>query len=246
MPARLHQFRRSPYNEKARFALALAGIAHERITLLPGPHVAALLFRARTTKTPALELESGAFVVGSGAIARGVDAGAPRSLFPPDPALRRDAERLERRFDDDLTPRIRRVVLDALLASPDAWIETFAGDEDDAGQTRYRRRLPFVAPAVRLVNGIRGSFAADGARAGDDARALIEERAARTGHLVGDSLTIADVTAAATLTMLLSIDHPDTAYSPAAERALAPIAARAQRHPAAAWARDTYARHRPR
>ena len=49
----LHQFRYSHFNEKVRWALDFKGIAHERVSELPGPH------RARAQAVRA-ELDSGA------------------------------------------------------------------------------------------------------------------------------------------------------------------------------------------
>ena len=63
----LWQFRYSPYNEKARWALALKGVAHETHTVLPGPHMRTMKKLSGQTKTPVLVID-GKVTPGSAAI----------------------------------------------------------------------------------------------------------------------------------------------------------------------------------
>jgi glutathione S-transferase len=236
----LWQFRRSPYNEKARWALDLAGAPYRRRTLLPGPHPLGLLWTLQM-QTPVLERDDGGPLVGSGAIVR---ATAP-ALVPGDPALEREASRVEQRFDDELTPRMRRAVLAALLADRDAWVETFAGDESAATQARYRGSLGMIGRAVRWANGIRDDASIeDGARAIEEALELVARGAERTGHLVGDALTLADVAAASSLGSVLDPDHPDTRYGPRGRAAIDALRAKWERHEGTAWVHAIYAAHR--
>jgi glutathione S-transferase len=236
---RLWQFRRSPYNEKARWALDRAGAPYHRRTVVPGPHALALLWTFQT-KTPVLERESGR-IVGSSAVVRAV---AP-DLVPADPAAEREATRVERVFDADLTPRMRRAVLGALLSDPEAFVETFAGDEDAAGQARYRRAMGVVAKIVRLANGISVASVEDGMRAIEEALALVARASAESGYLVGSSFTIADLTAAASLGAVLEPAHADASYGPRGRAAMAALRSRFEPHDGSRWVHRVYREHRP-
>ena len=50
----LTTIRFSHYNEKARWALDLKGVPHERVSLMPGPHAPRMLRLTGRTQTPAL------------------------------------------------------------------------------------------------------------------------------------------------------------------------------------------------
>ncbi len=50
----LLQFRHSPYNEKARWALDFKQLPHRRRSLLPGPHMGVVKRLTGRTETPVL------------------------------------------------------------------------------------------------------------------------------------------------------------------------------------------------
>ena len=50
----LFHFQFSHYNEKARWALDLKGVSHERVSLLPGPHAPRMKRLTGRTQTPVL------------------------------------------------------------------------------------------------------------------------------------------------------------------------------------------------
>ena len=65
------------------------------------------------------------------------------------------------------------------------------------------------------------------------------------GYLVGDSFSVADLTAAALLAPLASVSHPDMARPQPVPKALTEFYARWADHPAIAWVKHQYAAHRP-
>lgn len=241
----LLQFRHSPYNEKVRWALDVKRLPHRRRSLLPGPHLRTVKALTGRTTTPVL-LHDGAAIDGSARIIEWLDARqAEPALLPADPAERAEALRIERWFDDDLTPRIRRPVLAALLQQPGYFARVFADGAPAWQRAAYACTVPLAAPLVRKGNGIAGAGSIDdGHRAADEAFAFVAERAAATGYLCGSTFSVADLTAAATLAVLVRPpDSPMAAPQPVG-RGFAALIERYARRPGADWVRGIYARHR--
>lgn len=147
----LLQFRYSPYNEKARWALALKGLAHARRSLLPGPHAGPVRTLTGQTATPVLVID-GAPVAGSARIVEALDRLAPEPrLIPEDDSERTKALAIEARFDDDLTPRMRRAVLAILIDEPGYMCRCFAGDAPPLARAVYRAAVPFAGARSRAA-----------------------------------------------------------------------------------------------
>lgn len=241
----LLQFRHSPYNEKVRWALDIKRVSHSRRSLLPGPHFAVVRKLTGRTTTPVL-LADGQAIDGSARIIEWLEARHPTpALLPPDPAGRAEALRIERWFDEDLTPRIRRPVLEALLLQP-AYFAAVFGDGASALKRRaYACIVPLAAPLVRRGNGITGAEALeDGHLAARQAMEFVAERTRDTGYLVGDTFSVADLTTASTLAVLVRPgDSPMSAPQPVAPGFRA-LLDRYAHHPASDWVRRIYARHR--
>lgn len=241
----LLQFRHSPYNEKVRWALDLKRVPHRRRSLLPGPHMGVIKRLTGRTGTPVLVHDGGA-LEGSARILEWLDAHASApALAPAGAALREEARQIQERFDDDLTPRIRRTVLEALLRHPRYFARVFADGSPRLKQLAYACTVPLAAPLVRRGNGITGAAAiADGHAAATEALDLVCTRGAATGYLVGDTFTIADLTAASTLAMLVRpANSPMSCPEPVAP-AFRALMDRYASHPGAVWVRRIYAQHR--
>ncbi len=243
----LVQFRHSPYNEKVRWALDLKGVPHERRSLLPGPHIAKVKALTGRTATPVI-VADGVVLDGSAAIVRWLEErfSEPR-LIPSDSGQRAEALEIERRFDEDLTPRIRRPVLDALLRTPRYFAAVFGDGASAPVRFGYACLVPLARPLVRKGNGIGGEASIeDGHRAAADALDLVAERSARNGYLVGDAFSVADIAAASTLAMLV---RPEDSPMSAPRPVSAPFRALMDRyaaHPGADWVRRIYRAHRVR
>ena len=241
MDVELFQFRHSPYNEKVRWALDLKRIAHRRIDLMPGPHMAVVRRLSGQTATPVLRID-GRTIAGSAAILGELDRLAPEpSLRAVDPQV---AE-LEERFDNDLGPRIRRKVLSALLEDLGYFCKVFAEGQPAAKRTLYRLMLPFAQGLVRKGNGIAGAASIeDGMRALHEGLDLVADRSRRTGYLVEGSLSAADIAAASILAMVVNPPNSTMTKPQPMPAAFAALIGSVEKHPGAAWVRTIYARHR--
>lgn len=241
----LLQFRHSPYNEKVRWALDLKRVPHRRRSLLPGPHMGTVRRLTGRTTTPVL-VADGVAIDGSARILDWLDERFPQPrLLPADPAARDEAMRIQRWFDDDLTPRIRRTVLQALLADPGYFAAVFADGGSALRRIGYACTVPLARGLVRKGNGITGADAVqDGLVAARQALDFVAGRSAATGHLVGDGFGVADLTAAATLAVLVRpANSPMRAPQPVAPTFRALVEQHAS-HPGAEWVRRIYAAHR--
>jgi len=194
----------SHYNEKVRWVLAWKGIEHDRRAPWPGGHMAVAMWLTRGEhKTfPVLKLY-GRGIGDSTAIIAALEERWPEPpLYPADPEERRRALELEDFFDEELGPHIRLL----------AWHELTAGGEgpdmgpvsDSALSPALRRFAPMRAFAkvggeafVKVRYGVTDADSAALAR--DKIVAAMDRLEAELGdseYLVGDSFTVADLTAA--------------------------------------------------
>ena len=241
----LLQFRHSPYNEKVRWALDLKQVPHRRRSLLPGPHLATVRKLTGRTHTPVI-LADGQALDGSARILDWLETRWPQPpLHPADAVGRAEALRIQQWFDEDLTPRIRRSVLQALLQQPMYFAAVFGDGRPALERLAYGCAVPLAAPLIRKGNGIAGAASvADGLRAAEQALDFVAQRAGRDGYLVGHAFGLADLTAASTLAVLVRpADSPMAAPQPVAAGFQA-LADRFAGHRAADWVRRIYAGHR--
>jgi glutathione S-transferase len=242
----LFQFPYSHYNEKVRWTLAYKGIPHARRSLLPGPHALTVLRLTRQTQTPVVRLD-GEVVAGSARIVDALERRFPeRALYPADPALRRRALDLQAWADAHVGVMVRRALFAELLPHADYVVTVFAGTRPPLTRAMYRAAFPLTRVAMAASAGVRGPASVDEAAAATGA-AL--DRVAREvgpgGHLAGDAFSVADLAIASLLTPAVRVEHPAMRLP---DPVPAPVAAwyrRWERHPAAAWVRETYRRHRP-
>ncbi len=245
MDLELLHFPFSHFNEKARWALDYKGLPHRRRCLLPGLHMREVKRLTGQTQTPCLCID-GTWIVGSAHIVAELDRLAPEPpLFPSDPAERRQVETIIARFDDDWAPRIRRVVLSALLDESDYLARMFATGQPATKRLFYRALMPMAKGLIRKGNGITGEGSIqNGHSACGKALSFVAENAGEHGYLVGGRFTAADLTAAAILSPLA--DPPDcdmTRPRPVPEK-VAVMRREYASHPGMAWVLDMYLRHR--
>jgi glutathione S-transferase len=189
----------SHYSEKVRWALAHKEVEHRRRAPVPGAHIPIALWLTRGSQAtfPVLTLDGHA-TGDSTAIIAALEQRYPEpSLYPADPEQRRRALTLEDYFDTQLGPQIRLL----------AWHE-FGNDRE-----RFAKLMTYVAPGpLAKMSGVAASYgraftnlryrvrdpkAAERARA-EVLAALdrLEEELGEDEYLVGDSFTVADLTAA--------------------------------------------------
>ena len=235
----------SPYNEKARWALDYKGIPHVRKAPLPGVHgfYAVALTRGGQRRLPVLQID-GKTIGDSTAIIAALERHTPAPpLYPEDPGERDRALALEDYFDEELAPAQRTLNWYHLLDDPRATAEVVAGY---SGPTRTRvvqTLLPVMRPIVKRDYNVSPAAAC---RAEGTLRAAMDRVEAElqpSGYLVGDSFSVADLTAAALFTPLLA--PPGRQYQPdISNPELLALRAELRDRPGGAWIDEVYARHR--
>lgn len=247
MDLELLYFPYSPYNEKARWALEIKGLAYKSKPLLPGPHLGMVRKLTGQTATPVLRID-GRNIAGSAAILAELDCRQPDPPFlPADPAQARAALEIQRQFDDDLGPRIRRAVLDAIIGHPFYTARVFGEGQSASMRAFYGAIFPLARPLIRKGNGMAArSTIEDGYTATQQGLDFVAEHARATGYLVGNGFTLADLTAAAILAP--AVDPPGSPMERPRQRpaSLERWLNRWHAHPGRQWVLDIYAKHRKR
>jgi glutathione S-transferase len=237
----------SHYNEKARWALDFKSIPHIRRTPLPGLHGfhALLLTKGGQRRLPVLELE-GRRIGDSTAIIAALERYQPDPpLYPHDSNEHARALDLEEYFDEQLAPALRRYVWYHTLRDTDAVIASVARNAGAARRRMLRTLAPVIRPAVRKDYGAYGAGAERAVRQIREAMDRVERELQPSGYLVGERFSVADLSAAALFTPILS--PPERPYSP--PRLVPPLMelrAELNARQGGAWVTEMYARHRGR
>jgi glutathione S-transferase len=235
----------SHFNEKVRWALDYKRIPHVRRAVTPAlQELTARRLRAGRT-VPILQL-NGRAIGDSTRIIEEIERPWPDPpLYPPKPEERRRALELEEYFDEAVGHDIRRVLFNDNLTEPEKFLGMFAGpDHPSVGV--LRALSPLLAPVLRWRYDIHPERVAHSREVVRAAFRKVEAEAGPEGYLVGDSFTVADLTAASILAVVVVPPefpyiklHPD-------ERAAQFREFRASLNdwPGFRWVEDMYARHR--
>lgn len=206
MPPVLWHIELSHYNEKARWALDYKGIPHVRKAPLPGLHgpYAMAITRSTHRRLPVLVLDDRRIGDSTDIIAALEEFKPEPPLYPADPADRARALELEDWFDENLATAVRSFAWYHSLRDPDMVVDSLETGAPDGRRARFlRKTMPLVAPVVRRDY---DADAAGAARAQEQIHAAmdrIEAEVAPSGYMVGDSFSVADLSAAALFTPLL-------------------------------------------
>lgn len=189
----------SHFSEKARWALAHKGVEHRRRSPIPGAHMAIALWLTRGAQTtfPVLTLD-GRHIGDSTAIVAALEERYPEPpLYPADLAQRRRALALEAFFDEELGPPIRLLAWHELGNDPERFQELM----EATAPGPLAKTAGATAGYARAFTGIR--FGARSPEEAERARAKVldaldhlEQELGEGEYLVGDSFTVADLTAA--------------------------------------------------
>jgi glutathione S-transferase len=245
----LWQIEISHYSEKARWALEHKGIDHVRRSPLPGSHIPIALWLTRGERytLPVLQLD-GRTIGDSTAVIAALEARYPeRPLYPADPELRRRALELEDFFDEELGPYARLVAFHALIGEPDV----FAAIAAKSVPGPLGKAQGLIGAYARAFTSLR--FGANSDAAAVMAREKIvaamdrldaELEAGDGKFLVGDSFSVADLTAAA---LFFPVVGP--AEGPVSPDLPTPVAMEEFRHelherPGFAWVEETFRKYR--
>jgi len=243
----LRQLEISHYNEKVRWALDYKRIPHIRRSLLPGPHtVKAERLTGDTSTTPVLTVD-GRSIGDSTRIIAAIEERWPQPpLYPPDPNQRRRALELEEFFDEELGPHIRRAAYHELLPRPRLVVPLFTHGQPLPARILLRAGFPMLRAAMRRRFEISAATTEDSRARTIAAMDRLEHEISPSGFLVGESFTVADLTAAALFyPVVLPPEYP---YPVTAEHDLPdswrefsdPLAERA----GGRWVAEIYRRHR--
>jgi glutathione S-transferase len=242
----LWQYSFSNYNEKARWALDFKGIRHRRRSVMPGWPRSLWLSRGDRT-LPLLDLD-GQRIMDSTRIIGALEERSPEpALYPAAPEERGLALELEDFFDEHAGHDMRRVGFwEARQDLPYA-LEFMTTDQARVPGAAARVGLRAAFPVVWRYMDARYGFDEEAVVQSRDTLRLALDRieSERNGgdHLVGDSFTVADLTAAALLYPL--VWPPEFQYQipdPPTFEFLEPI----RDHPALGWIGETWRRHRGR
>jgi glutathione S-transferase len=238
----LYQFPSSHYNEKARWALDLKGVPHERVSLLPGPHAPVMKRLTGRTQTPAL-VDGDEVIAGSTAILAHLERRFPEPpLEPGAPEERERAFAIAREFDDEVGPAVRLAKFFEVMSGEYA-VRTFCAEKSPFVKAAYRASFPLVSLIMRRSMGIDAANAARGRERTLQAFDRVAKEAGDGGYLVGGRFSVADLTCAALLMPAVDVGDlggPAAAHTEADDRWLS----RWADHPGAAWVREIYRQHR--
>jgi len=235
----------SHYNEKARWALDYKGVAHVRRAVTPGlQELTARRLRAGRT-VPVLEV-NGRAIGDSTRIIEEIERRWPEPpLYPADPQERRAALELEDYFDEQSGPHARRVLFSDNLAEPETFLAMFYGAD--------RRRIglletltPLFCEVVKRRYRIRPETVEESREKVRAAFDKLEADVGPSGYLVGESFTVADLTAASILGLIVVPPefphikvHPDERAAPFRR-----FRDSLKDRPGFKWVEEMYARHR--
>jgi glutathione S-transferase len=238
----------SHFSEKARWALDYKEVPHRRRAVaVPGVHIPASMWLTRGTSQTFPVLEIGGRAIGDSteiiAVLEGTYPEPP--LYPADPAERRRALELEDFFDEELGPHLRLLVFHELGKDPERYkaiIErTVPGPLSRAGGGAVTYARTFTG----LRYGVHKEEAAALARV--KVLAALDRLEAELGsgeYLVGDSFSVADLTAAALFYPLVLPDEGPLPASEAPPAGMEGFRAPLRERPGYRWVEETFRRHR--
>jgi glutathione S-transferase len=247
----LWQIQISHYSEKVRWALDYKGVDHVRRTPLPGTHIpiALAMTRGEQMTFPVMRID-GRTVGDSTAIIAALEARYPEPpLYPVDAEQRARALELEEWFDEELGPYARFLAFHELINEPEIFTEVASRVVPGP----LGRAKPLVGTYAQVFTSLRWGARDEGAAetAREKIVAALDRLEAELGEsdgefLVGDSFSVADLTAASLFYPVVLPPEgptaPDTPQPPAFDRFRESLKGRRGFR----WVEDTFRRYRHR
>jgi glutathione S-transferase len=241
----LWQLQISHYNEKVRWALDCKRVPHVRRSLLPAWHaVKTKRLTGEIETTPVLTLDGRAIGDSTQIIAALEERWPQPPLYPEGEAERRRALELEEFFDEELGPHLRRAVYHELLPYPELTLPLFANGQKPFARLLLRAMFPLLRVGMRRSMNIYPEPAERSREKTVAAMDRLEAEIGPSGYLVGDSFTVADLTAAALFYPIArppEFPYPSIADPPEPAREF--VDSLLER-PGGQWVAEMYRRHR--
>jgi glutathione S-transferase len=238
----------SHYSEKVRWALDHKRVPHKRRAVsIPGLHIPAsiLLTRGGSHTFPLLEIDGRAIGDSSEIIAVLEERHPEPPLFPADPEQRRRALEIEDFFDEELGPHIRLLAFHELGKDAERFEAAIARTTPGPVARLGSGAVTYARTYTGLRFGVRDEAAAQLAR-GKILAAFdrLEAELGSNDYLVGDSFSVADLSAASLLYPLILPDE-----GPLPEEEPLPVGLESFRAPLKdrrgyRWVEETFRRHR--
>ena len=241
----LFMFMRSHFNEKVRWALDYKGIPHQRTAMLPGPHGGPIRKLTGQTAVPVLVID-GTPIHDSARIIDELERRHPDpALYPSDPAERERALEIQRYFDEEVGPKIRRAFFSVLMEEPAYLASVFASHRSAPIRWAYGAVFPLVKAKMKREMQVEEPHVSEAFEATRQGFDFVEKEVGASGHLVGDRFSVADLAAAALLAPGVVLEHPDMRRPGEPPPAVREFLARWADRPGAKWVQRIYAAHRP-
>jgi glutathione S-transferase len=240
----------SHYSEKARWALDHKRIPHLRRAIpAPGLHIPAsmVLTRAKSQTFPVLEID-GTGIGDSTEIIAALEQRFPEpALYPEDPEQRRRALELEDFFDEELGPHTRLLAFHELGADRERFEAMLSRSAPPALARLGAGAVAYGRAFTGLRFGVHDEGAAELARTRIVA-ALDRVEAELDGgeYLVGDSFSVADLSAAALFYPIVMPKGGPMPHDLALPERLEAFRRPLRERPGYRWVETMYERHRAR
>ena len=234
----------SHFNEKVRWALDFKNIPHRRQRV--GADYLFQAWRATGHGTLPILFLDGKPIRDSTAIIAALEQQHPEpALYPKDQAQLRRALELEDYFDEVLGPCLRAaIVTPAVPRRPEPGLAR-ADDGHAGGAYHNLRRLGRIFPSYyRFRHKTKAQRLQQDRADVADALDRISRELQPSGYLVGEAFSVADLTAAAMLGVLLQPAELQYPLAVALPDSLRQYRDDLARHPAAQWNLEMYRRHR--
>jgi len=241
----------SHYSEKARWALDLKGVEHDRRAPSPPFHIPIALWLTRGARAtfPVLVIDGAPTGDSTAIIAALEERFGDPPLYPADPVERRRALAIEDWFDSEAGPAARALVFHELRSAPGGFADfaapmlpeplarTGAGRAAGGRLARAYTQLRFRVAADEAATAARATIVAALDR-------LEAELATGDGtYMAGGAFSVADLTAAALLAPIVDPpEGPEVGIDP--PPALAEFRRSIAGRPGYRWVEETFARER--
>jgi glutathione S-transferase len=240
----LYTFRVSHFSEKARWMLDASRTEYREVCWTPMFHLLPALWRGRRGTTVPILRTPGGYVQDSTRILHWLDTNMPGfKLLPQDAQLRREALEIEERFDR-VGVHVMRYAYGAALDKA-AVLKLWTLDASTLQRRLLKAAFPLARAAFRSKVPIDpASVAHSRTRIAESLDFLDQRLADGRSFLVGERLSIADITAAALLAPLFGPAEHEIYGREEFRQTCRALVADWNDRPAAGWLRGMYRAHR--